>query len=68
MRGGRYASMDFCKGEGVKEGEGRKYSPSSTHFTEKNAISIQRSLVRPGLKGSVLLLVNRGFMCITCQR
>lgn len=35
MRGGRYAAMDFCKWEGAKEGEGRKYSPSSTQFTEK---------------------------------
>lgn len=35
MRGGRYAAVDFCKGEGAKEGEGRKYSPSSTQFTEK---------------------------------
>lgn len=35
MIGARYADMDFCEGEGAKEGEGRKYSPSSTHFTEK---------------------------------
>lgn len=35
MRGGRYAAMDFCRGEGVKEGEGRKYSPFSTQFTGK---------------------------------
>lgn len=35
LRGARYAATDFCRGEGAKEREGRKYSPSSTHFTEK---------------------------------
>lgn len=35
MRGARYAAMDFCKGEGAKEGERTKYSASPTQFPEK---------------------------------
>lgn len=35
IRSARYAATDFCKGEGAMEVDGRKYSPSSTQFTEK---------------------------------
>lgn len=59
MRGGRYAAVDFCKGEGVKEGEGRKYSPSSM-LTEKCCEHSKESCqARP--KGVYSPLSQQGF-------
>lgn len=59
MRGGRYAAMDFCKGEGVTEGEGRKYSPSSM-LTEKCCEHSKESCqARP--KGVYSPLSQQGF-------
>lgn len=67
MRGAKYDSTDFCKGEGAKKGEGRKFSPSSTQFTEKCCKHSKKSSHAKG-KGVYSPLSQQGFYVRACPQ